>query len=413
MNDNSQKNRRASSTQEMPWFLTKKEDECSQCEWLLLQEVKGSYNTRLVPCGRDKKGNDLFMNTLTMEPKSQPGKADQELIHVVLTHGWGGGMGMYVRNLDALSKVPNIRVHAIDWIGMGRSSRCKFSKWPVSKMDEERVVKQSLNFFLKPLEKWRKRMRIEKMILVGHSLGGYLCANYAIRHPDHVLRLLLVSPEGLGVRPEEKKSSWQLRAAKFLRKLDPRNLIIDRGLGRVKANYFADKKWSNLGIASRTLESLSHYIDSISALPHSGEHAANLFLNDDNYARVPLIERMRDVKVPTAFVMGDRQSRDLRIVRELMRDDRLKCWIESCYEFPNCGVMAFFESPKLFDLVLKSEIERTGTKDFSEQKGMNARSHIRKMSCPGRLIGSDSDTFMMSIAEDACDISHTEHDARV
>jgi pimeloyl-ACP methyl ester carboxylesterase len=33
---------------------------------------------------------------------------------------------------------------------------------------------------------------LQKFVLLGHSLGGYLAATYALRHPQHVEHLLLV-----------------------------------------------------------------------------------------------------------------------------------------------------------------------------------------------------------------------------
>ncbi len=44
-----------------------------------------------------------------------------------------------------------------------------------------------------------------QVILVGHSLGGYLAANYALQHPDHVQHLVLVCPAGV-VRPSFVRS---------------------------------------------------------------------------------------------------------------------------------------------------------------------------------------------------------------
>lgn len=47
------------------------------------------------------------------------------------------------------------------------------------------------------LDKWRAEEGIECMVLMGHSLGGYLSAVYALRHPERVQHLVLVCPAGV------------------------------------------------------------------------------------------------------------------------------------------------------------------------------------------------------------------------
>ena len=53
------------------------------------------------------------------------------------------------------------------------------------------------NFFIKALDKWRERMGLKKVVLMGHSMGGYLAATYALQHPDRVQHLVLVCPAGI------------------------------------------------------------------------------------------------------------------------------------------------------------------------------------------------------------------------
>ena len=38
--------------------------------------------------------------------------------------------------------------------------------------------------------------------LVGHSFGGYISGNFALRNQEHIRKLILLSPLGLRVAPE-------------------------------------------------------------------------------------------------------------------------------------------------------------------------------------------------------------------
>ena len=44
------------------------------------------------------------------------------------------------------------------------------------------------------LEALRRRFRLERMTLIGHHWGAAIAGLYAMRHPDHVSRILMVSP---------------------------------------------------------------------------------------------------------------------------------------------------------------------------------------------------------------------------
>ena len=53
------------------------------------------------------------------------------------------------------------------------------------------------DFFIAALDKWRDKMGLEKFVLLGHSMGGYLAATYALQHPERVEHLVLVCPAGV------------------------------------------------------------------------------------------------------------------------------------------------------------------------------------------------------------------------
>lgn len=45
--------------------------------------------------------------------------------------------------------------------------------------------------YVNSIEKWRENMKIERMILLGHSFGGYLSTAYTIKFPERIEHLIL------------------------------------------------------------------------------------------------------------------------------------------------------------------------------------------------------------------------------
>jgi len=50
------------------------------------------------------------------------------------------------------------------------------------------------NHHIEDLELLRKELRVEKLTLLGHSMGAVLASAYAKEHPEHIEKLVLVSP---------------------------------------------------------------------------------------------------------------------------------------------------------------------------------------------------------------------------
>ena len=41
---------------------------------------------------------------------------------------------------------------------------------------------------------------LKDFVLAGHSFGGFICGHYAVKYPEHIKKLLLMSPIGVPVR---------------------------------------------------------------------------------------------------------------------------------------------------------------------------------------------------------------------
>lgn len=151
-----------------------------------------------------------FINTLTFKHISPP--ATPSANPVVLLHGYGAGLGFYFRNFLTLGQwvaQTGAPLYALDWLGMGRSARVPF-KVKVKRDDIPARVHAAEAFFIDSLEEWRAKMGVEKMTLVGHSLGAYLSVAYALRYPERVGKLVLLSPAGVLGDPEAAQPSREV-----------------------------------------------------------------------------------------------------------------------------------------------------------------------------------------------------------
>lgn len=140
--------------------------------------------------------------------------------NLVILHGYGAGLGFFFKNFGPLARGLGAcwDIYALDWLGYGGSSRPDF-KIQTSDLTKTRqvaytspldptgqqqnvltevlAVREAEDWFVESLEAWRQTKKIEKLVLMGHSMGGYLATVYAMRYPNHVENLVLVSPAGV------------------------------------------------------------------------------------------------------------------------------------------------------------------------------------------------------------------------
>mmetsp|Transcript_112348 Transcript_112348/g.194846 ORF Transcript_112348/g.194846 Transcript_112348/m.194846 type:complete len:377 (-) Transcript_112348:156-1286(-) len=112
---------------------------------------------------------------------------------LVFLHGFGAGVGIWYSAMPAIRALWDGPVFVLDWFGCSLSSRPKWELRHGRGADPAEIE----HFFIDPLEQWRTITGLERMVVVGHSIGGYLGACYADRFPERVEDLILVSPAGV------------------------------------------------------------------------------------------------------------------------------------------------------------------------------------------------------------------------
>ena len=101
---------------------------------------------------------------------------------ILLIHGGASDSRDWVGTMTALSR--HYSLYAPDLIGFGRSDR----------NEEGYYVSDFVEFILGFIQK----LGLHAPVLVGHSFGGRLCLDVALKHPEGVSKLVLVDAAGLG-----------------------------------------------------------------------------------------------------------------------------------------------------------------------------------------------------------------------
>lgn len=238
------------------------------------------------------------LNGVEFSKNGAPAPDDSDTI--ILAHGFGSGLGFFYQNVDPLLRHSNVgRVLLVDWLGMGGSERpqCRsrpirgFTEYTTSWCDSRYSPSQAVDFFIDPLHEWLQSAigsnpGSGKVVLVGHSLGGYLSARFAMQYPNTIHKLVLASPVGFPEKPNTLLKGSQLPTS--LRILDalwsgnmtPQQLVRMMGASRGKRNTarVLQGRIPHLRENTEDLNLLAEYLYHITVADPSGEFAMNSLL---------------------------------------------------------------------------------------------------------------------------------------
>ena len=225
---------------------------------------------------------------------------------LVLIHGLGGDADDWAFCLEALSA--SHRVIALDVLGFGRS--------------DKPAIEYRISVFVDMLERFLAALGIGRAAVLGHSLGGWIAAAFALKSPDAIDNLVLVDSAGVWGDARELPVDFRVSTREHLRE------VFD--------HLFYDKS-----LATDTLVDLAY---ALHLERGDGTTIANVLANLRD-GREDLDRALGKLQVPTLVIWGEQDE-----IIPLATGRRMQRLIANSHLaiIPNCGHLPELEKPAEF-----------------------------------------------------------------
>ena len=251
------------------------------------------------------------------------GKGDNTII---LIHGLGSYLRAWEKNIGELSKTN--RVIAIDLPGYGKSS-----KEPHSGM---------MTFYAGIVNELVKELKLNKVVIGGHSMGGQIGMTTYLQYPQIVKGLVLAAPAGF-----ERFTKGQKQWFRDVMTVDGVRLTTPEGIqNNLASNFYRVPKDADFMVSERMeMRSADDFIPYCYAVVQSVQGMV------DN----PVIDYLQDIKVPTLILFGENDNlipnRYLNPGRtvEIAKYGASKIHNSKLVMIPKTGHFLMFEKPEVFN----------------------------------------------------------------
>ncbi len=251
------------------------------------------------------------------------GSGEQTILFI---HGLGSYIPAWRRNISVLKN--NFRCIAVDLPGYGKSSK--------------NIHSGEMNFYSSVLKDFITRLKLKKVTIAGHSMGGQIAINTALLYPETVYKLILIAPAGFEeFSADEIKWSKRTYSAEYFASTTPKQIELN-----VRANFYkmpADAKFMITDrIAVRDSDEFKNYCNVVS------NSLCGMFDN-------PVSERLRLIKQSTLVVFGlNDKFIPNRLFHKTTTEAIARKGTEKIYDsklvlIPRCGHFIPYEKPDEFN----------------------------------------------------------------
>lgn len=191
--------------------------------WVYAMMQQAMYQVGIVRAEQGLRG--------PLDPPKQPDDAnhwrvenDIELYHmdfgkgtpVLFVHG-GPGFPTHTLPAGLAALTDAFEIHLYDQRGCGKSTR------PIDKFESSNYYQNMMQMngalgiaaHIADIERIRRILGRDKLVLVGHSFGGFIATLYAAEFPERVAALVLVAPADMLLFPSEKGDLFKIMREKL------------------------------------------------------------------------------------------------------------------------------------------------------------------------------------------------------
>lgn len=252
---------------------------------------------------------------------------------ILFLHGLGSYIPAWTFNIQELKKY--YRCIAIDLPGFGKS--------------DKKIHPGSMEFYADVVLKFIHSLGINKVILVGHSMGGQIAINCALHFSDLVDKLILIAPAGF-----ERFTKEEIQIIKNITK--PENFLTTDSK-QIKANYdlsffkFPEKARFLIDDRVKIAEDDKFY-----------NYCVTISNSIAGMIEQPIFNKLKDIKQKTLVIFGRNDSLipnkylHKTTTEEIAKDGTKKIPNSSLILMDECGHFAQIEKAEEFNKIIRSFI---------------------------------------------------------
>src|SRR5690554_815169 len=238
----------------------------------------------------ESQGKNLQMAYMDIVPTNSNGKV------VMLMHGKNFNGAYWKQTIERLAE-EGYRVVVPDQVGFGKSSK------PVGYQFTFQQLAQNTKLVLNDL-------KINKLYLLGHSMGGMLATRFTLMYPEIVEKLILENPIGL--------EDWKLVA--------PYTSIDQNYLKELKTDYETTRQYQlNSYYDNKWKPEYDEWVYLLTGWTKHPEYPIVAQINaqtSDMIFTQPVVYEFKDIKAPTLLIIGTRDR--TAIGKNLVKDPSVR-----------------------------------------------------------------------------------------